>query len=105
MCTLFIRWLTYAGMTVKTSKAVELPSPQSLFLYLTVKPKNGCFELAHFHWNCGSVCSGICKYVKDDKIVYHGYEVLEGVDAKTFKVVGGQKWDAEDKNRKYGQRM
>jgi hypothetical protein len=43
------------------------------------------------------------EYVKDDKLVYHADEVLQGADAKTFKVVSGQKWQAEDKNSKYGQ--
>ena len=42
-------------------------------------------------------------YIKDDKIVYHEGEILQGADAKTFKVVSGQKWEAEDKSNKYGQ--
>lgn len=42
-------------------------------------------------------------YVKDDKLVYHEDEVLQGADTKTFKIVSGQKWEAEDKNSKYGQ--
>ena len=42
-------------------------------------------------------------YVKDNKIVYHLDEILQGADAKTFKVVSGQNWDAEDKFGKYGQ--
>jgi hypothetical protein len=45
------------------------------------------------------------EYVKDDKHVYHADEVLQGADAKTFKVVSGQKWQAEDKNSKYGQSL
>ncbi|MGN6399121.1 MAG: DKNYY domain-containing protein [Flavisolibacter sp.] len=45
------------------------------------------------------------EYVKDDKLVYHADELLQGADAKTFKVVSGQKWQAEDKNSKYGQSL
>jgi hypothetical protein len=41
------------------------------------------------------------KYVKDDRKVFHQDEIVKGADAKTFKVVSGQKWDAEDKNYKY----
>jgi hypothetical protein len=42
------------------------------------------------------------EYVKDDRKVFHKDEIVKGADAKTFKVVSGQKWDAEDKNYKYG---
>jgi hypothetical protein len=41
------------------------------------------------------------QYVKDDKKVFHEDQIVQGADAKTFKVVSGQKWDAEDKNFKY----
>jgi hypothetical protein len=41
------------------------------------------------------------KYVKDDRKVFHENEIVKGADAKTFKVVSGQQWDAEDKNYKY----
>lgn len=41
------------------------------------------------------------QYLKDDKIVFFENENLKGADAKTFKVVSGQKWDAEDKDYKY----
>lgn len=41
------------------------------------------------------------QYVKDDKRVFHEDQIVKGADAKTFKVVSGQKWDAEDKNFKY----
>lgn len=40
-------------------------------------------------------------YVKDDKNVFYTTEIVKGADAKTFKVVSGQKWEAEDKNYKY----
>jgi hypothetical protein len=40
-------------------------------------------------------------YVKDDKNVFYETEIVKGADAKTFKVVSGQKWEAEDKNYKY----
>lgn len=40
-------------------------------------------------------------YIKDDKNVYYTTEIIEGADPKTFKVVSGQKWEAEDKNYKY----
>ena len=40
-------------------------------------------------------------YVKDDKNVFYENEIVKGADAKTFKVVSGQKWEAEDKNYKY----
>jgi cell division protein FtsI/penicillin-binding protein 2 len=41
------------------------------------------------------------QYVKDDRKVFHENEIVKGADATTFKVVSGQKWDAEDKNYKY----
>jgi hypothetical protein len=41
------------------------------------------------------------QYVKDDKNVFYENEIVKGADAKTFKVVSGQQWDAEDKNYKY----
>jgi DKNYY family len=40
-------------------------------------------------------------YVKDDKNVFYTTEIVKGADAKTFKVVSGKKWEAEDKNYKY----
>lgn len=40
-------------------------------------------------------------YVKDEKNVFYENEIVKGADAKTFKVVSGQKWEAEDKNYKY----
>lgn len=40
-------------------------------------------------------------YVKDDKNVFYTTEMVKGADPKTFKLVGGQKWEAEDKNYKY----
>lgn len=40
-------------------------------------------------------------YVKDDKKVFYETEIVKNADNKTFKVVSGQKWDAEDKNYKY----
>lgn len=47
-------------------------------------------------------------YIKDDKIVFYNGDTVIGADAKTFKLVEGQKWLAEDKNFKYaccGQRF
>lgn len=41
------------------------------------------------------------QYLKDDKNVFFKYEIVKGADPKTFKVVSGQKWEAEDKNYKY----
>jgi hypothetical protein len=41
------------------------------------------------------------QYIKDDRKVFHQDEIVKGADAKTFKVVSGQRWDAEDKNYKY----
>jgi hypothetical protein len=41
-------------------------------------------------------------YIKDDKIVFYQGNIVKGADAKTFKLVSGQKWEAEDKNYKYG---
>jgi len=41
------------------------------------------------------------QYLKDDKKVFYENEIVKRADAKTFKVVSGQKWDAEDKNYKY----
>ena len=41
------------------------------------------------------------QYVKDDKNVFYESEIVMGADPKTFKVVSGQKWEAEDKNYKY----
>jgi DKNYY family protein len=40
-------------------------------------------------------------YIKDDKNIFYENEIVKGADAKTFKVVSGQKWEAEDKNYKY----
>jgi hypothetical protein len=40
-------------------------------------------------------------YIKDNKNVFYETEIVKGADTKTFKVVSGQKWDAEDKNYKY----
>lgn len=40
-------------------------------------------------------------YIKDDKNVFYTTEIVKGADAKTFKIVTGQKWDAEDKTYKY----
>ncbi|MFL5747301.1 MAG: DKNYY domain-containing protein [Niastella sp.] len=44
------------------------------------------------------------EYVKDDKVVYHYDDKLEGADAKTFRLVKGkgQEWEAEDKYKRYG---
>jgi hypothetical protein len=47
-------------------------------------------------------------YVKDDKVVFYDGDTVKGADAKTFRLVSGQKWAAEDKNYKYqccGQRF
>lgn len=47
-------------------------------------------------------------YIIDDKVVFYNGDTVEGADAKTFKLVNGQKWSAEDKNYKYeccGQRF
>ena len=46
-------------------------------------------------------------YIKDDRKVYYGTEIVEGAHASTFKMVSGQEWEAEDKNYKYkiGRRM
>ena len=41
------------------------------------------------------------QYVKDNKNVFYETEIVKDADAKTFKVVSGQKWEAEDKNYKY----
>lgn len=41
------------------------------------------------------------EYIKDNKNVFYESEIVKGADAKTFKVVSGQKWEAEDKNYKY----
>lgn len=41
------------------------------------------------------------KYIKDDKNVFYENEIVKGADPKTFKVVSGQKWDAEDNKFKY----
>jgi hypothetical protein len=43
----------------------------------------------------------LIEYVKDHKNVFYGNEIVEGADVKTFKVVSGQKWEAEDKSYKY----
>lgn len=40
-------------------------------------------------------------YVKDDRNVFYTDKIVKGADAKTFKVVSGEKWQAEDKNYKY----
>lgn len=40
-------------------------------------------------------------YIKDDKNVFYETRIVKGADAKTFKVVSTQKWEAEDKNHKY----
>ncbi|MBL7703762.1 MAG: DKNYY domain-containing protein [Ferruginibacter sp.] len=40
-------------------------------------------------------------YIKDDKNVFYETAIVKGADAKTFKVVSGHKWEAEDKNYKY----
>lgn len=47
-------------------------------------------------------------YIKDDKVVFYDGDTVKGADAKTFKLINNQKWDAEDKNFKYaccGQRF
>lgn len=41
------------------------------------------------------------QYIKDDKNVYYENRLVNGAETKTFKVVSGQKWDAEDINNKY----
>jgi hypothetical protein len=41
------------------------------------------------------------EYIKDDKNVYYQTEIIKGADAKTFRLVIGKKWDAEDKLNKY----
>lgn len=41
------------------------------------------------------------KYIKDDKMVFFENTAVKGADAKTFKLVTGQNWEAEDKNYKY----
>jgi len=41
------------------------------------------------------------QYVKDDKNVFFENEIVKGADVKTFKIVSGQKWEAEDKSYKY----
>ncbi|MEI9944562.1 MAG: DKNYY domain-containing protein [Chitinophagaceae bacterium] len=41
------------------------------------------------------------EYIKDEKNVFKADKLLTGADAKTFKVVSGEKWLAEDKNKKY----
>lgn len=40
-------------------------------------------------------------YIKDDKNVFFENKIVPGADPKTFKIVSGQEWDAEDKNYKY----
>jgi hypothetical protein len=42
------------------------------------------------------------QYVKDDKNVFYENEIVKGANVKSFKVVSGQKWEAEDKNYKTG---
>ena len=47
-------------------------------------------------------------YIIDDKVVFYNGDTVKGADAKTFKLVSGKKWGAEDKNSKYeccGQRL
>lgn len=47
-------------------------------------------------------------YIIDDKVVFYNGDTVKGADAKTFKLVSGKKWSAEDKNYKYeccGQRL
>ena len=41
------------------------------------------------------------QYVKDGKNVFYENEIVKGADAKTFKLIRGQKWEAEDKSFKY----
>jgi len=41
------------------------------------------------------------QYVKDDRLVFYGYQIVAGADARTFKVVSNQKWEAEDKHYQY----
>lgn len=41
------------------------------------------------------------QYIKDNKSVFYQTEIVKEADAKTFKVVSGHKWEAEDKNYKY----
>lgn len=41
------------------------------------------------------------QYIKNDKMVFFENTLVEGADAKTFKLVTEQRWDAEDKNHKY----
>ena len=40
-------------------------------------------------------------YIKDDKFVFYNGDIVQGADAKTFKLVSGKEWSAEDKNYKY----
>ncbi|TDL99524.1 MAG: hypothetical protein C4K58_06405 [Flavobacteriaceae bacterium] len=41
------------------------------------------------------------KYVKDSSHVFYEDNLVEGADAKSFKLVLGREWDSEDKNYKY----
>ncbi len=41
------------------------------------------------------------QYVKDDKNVFYKTNLVKGADAKTFRVVSGKAWEAEDRNYKY----
>lgn len=41
------------------------------------------------------------QYVKDDKNVFFEDQIVKGADTKTFKVVSGQNWEAEDKTFRY----
>jgi hypothetical protein len=47
-------------------------------------------------------------YVKDDRHVFYQGSFVPGADARTFRLVRGRAWEAEDKNHRYqccGQRL
>lgn len=41
-------------------------------------------------------------YVKDNNVVFYDGDTLKGADAMSFKLVSGQRWEAEDKYHTYG---
>lgn len=41
------------------------------------------------------------EYIKDDKQVFYGHQLVKGADAASFKIIANQGWDAADKNYKY----
>jgi hypothetical protein len=56
----------------------------------------------------GDTAAHFIAYVKDDRHVFYQDAPVPGADARTFRLVWGRAWEAEDKNYRYkccGQRL